>query len=88
MKSLFRFLVLLASAAALAPLPASATTLLCSQGPTSTKTGTTSWQAIYTCTIPANTVASGHAIRLTSDAFSGGSSSIGWAFVPQRRPNN
>ena len=52
--------------------------MLCSKGPTSAITGTSNWQVIYSCTIPANTLSAGQAIRLTASLSSGGSAGLDW----------
>ncbi len=49
----------------LTALTSSASSLLCSAGPTSQKTDNNTWQVIYTCTIPANTVSTNKSVRLT-----------------------
>ena len=58
---------------AIASMSSSASTLLCSAGPTSTKTGNNSYQVLYTCAIPANTIAANHAIRVTSSVLASAS---------------
>jgi len=40
-------------------LSSSASSLLCSAGPTATLVGSGNWRTIYSCTIPANTVPTG-----------------------------
>ena len=64
MKSPIRTLAVLCFSI-LTALTSSASSLLCSAGPTSQKTDNGTWQVIYTCTIPANTVATNKSVRLT-----------------------
>lgn len=44
---------------------ASTTTVVCSQGVVGPITGSTGWAGVYGCTIPANSVADGHGLRIT-----------------------
>lgn len=64
--------LLLGIAITLVSLSSFASSVLCSKGPTSTITGTNNWTVIYSCTIPANTVATNQAIRLTASLYTGG----------------
>lgn len=70
MKSLARCLACGVFLMAIACSQSLASTVLCASGPTSTLSGTGNWQAVYTCTIPANTLSANQSIRLTADISS------------------
>jgi len=66
MKCSLRLLAAVMFFAAIVSVNSSASSLVCSAGPTSIKTGNNAYQVIYTCTIPANTVSTNRSIRLNT----------------------
>lgn len=48
---------------------AAAVTVVCSSGPTTAVAGNGTFETIYSCTIPANTIAANKGIRITSHVF-------------------
>ena len=58
--------------AAASALSSSAYSVVCSQGPTSQITGNGSNQLIYSCTIPANKIATDRSIRITANVVTTG----------------
>ena len=70
MKVLARLFAALVVFVAITNLNSSASTLLCSAGPTSLVTGNNGYQTLYNCTIPANTLSLGGSLRLTTNVSS------------------
>ena len=67
MKASMCFLAAVISLALATSLKSSAAvTVLCSSGPTSAIAGNSTWETIYSCTIPANTISTNQGIRITT----------------------